>query len=104
MKFDFNKFNWKEAVSGPDGKSSVGKMLAFWYGVALIVLTFAAGILYFVKEMDKGDIQNIFLFVGTQMPIVLGYLLGNKNLENKKENPQPGPIINVEQATVEGPK
>ena len=68
--FDFNKFNWREAVAGPDGKSSVGKMLCFWYGIALIILTVIAGILFFVKSVDQAGINNIFLFVGIQMPKV----------------------------------
>lgn len=84
-KFDFRKFSWTEAVAGPDGKSSAGKMLSFWYGVVLVGLAALAGILYLVKGINKDDIQNIFLFVGTQMPIVLTYLFGNKSQEIKKE-------------------
>lgn len=85
--FDFNHFNWKEAVAGPDGKSSAGKALCWWYGVALIALTVIAGVLYFFKSVDQAGINNIFIFVGLQMPIVLGYLLSNKNLEIKKDAP-----------------
>lgn len=82
--FDFKKFHWQEAVSGPDGKSSAGKMLCWLYGVALTVLTAIAGILYFIKTVDQAGINNIFIFVGIQMPVVLSYLLTNKNLEIKK--------------------
>ena len=81
--FDFNKFNWKEAVAGPDGKSSAGKMLCWLYGLSLILLTCIAGILYLLRWVDQSGINNIFIFVGLQMPIVLGYLLSNKNLEIK---------------------
>ena len=52
----------------------------------MIILTVIAGILFFVKSVDQAGINNIFLFVGIQMPIVFTYLFGNKSLENKNEN------------------
>ena len=84
-QFDFSKFSWREACVGPDGKSSAGKALCFWFGVVLIILTLMGGVLYFLKWVNASEINNIFIFVGLMMPIVLGYLLGNKNLENTKK-------------------
>jgi len=87
--FDFNKFNWKEACAGPDGKSSAGKMLCFWYGLALILGTLVCFVLLILKNtstlVTESTLNNCFLFIGVQMPLVLGYLLGNKNLEIKKD-------------------
>jgi hypothetical protein len=90
-QFDFSKFSWTEACVGPDGKSSAGKMLCFWFGWVLIMLTLIGGLLYFCKWVDASDINNIFIFVGIQMPIVLGYLLSNKSIENKAINTPPAP-------------
>jgi len=86
-QFDFSKFSWTEACVGPDGKSSAGKMLCFWFGIVLIILTIMGGLLYFVKWVDSSEINNIFIFVGIQMPIILGYLLSNKSIENKANTP-----------------
>lgn len=87
--FNFNKFNWKEACAGPDGKSSVGKMLCFWYGLALITGTLICFALLILKHtspiVTENALNNCFLFIGVQMPLVLGYLLGNKNFEIKKD-------------------
>lgn len=97
--FDFNKFNWKEAVAGPDGKSSAGKMLCFWYGLALIFGTVLCFVLLVMKHtsaiVTESALNNCFLFIGVQMPLTLGYLLSNKNLEikadpNKKPGVEPG--------------
>jgi len=82
-KFDYKRFHWREACSGPDGKSSAGRFLCFWFGVVLILLSFLGGLLYCIKWVNSSQINNIFIFVGLMMPIVLGYLLGNKNLDNK---------------------
>jgi hypothetical protein len=80
--FDFSKFNWKEATSNKNGKSSVGLFICFWYAASLIFLTVISGITYFIKWIDKNSINNILLFVGVQMPIVLTYLFGRSTIEN----------------------
>lgn len=89
--FDFGKFRWTEAVAGPDGKSSAGKMIAFWYGIALIIIALMTVIAGVLKWIAGDQVNSNLLFVGVQMPIVLGYLLGNKAQEIKKSaQDQPG--------------
>lgn len=87
-KFDFSKFSWTEACAGPDGKSSAGKLIAFYYGIVLIfgtLLTFGLLILKHTSALvNDQTINTCFAFIGLQMPMALGYLLTNKNLENKK--------------------
>lgn len=88
-KFDFNKFNWREACNGPDGKSSAGKFICFIYGIILVIGTLICFTVFIVKQaspiLTESSLNNGFLFIGLQMPIVLGYLLKNKDLEIKKD-------------------
>lgn len=84
MIFDFSKFNWKEATSDINGKSSVGLFICYWYGLSLILLTVISGACYFIKWIEKADINNILIFVGVQMPLVLTYLFGRKSLDTTK--------------------
>lgn len=87
--FDFTKFSWTEAVCGPDGKSSAGKMICFWYGLVLIFGTILCFTLLVLRHtsavVTESSLNNCFLFIGVQMAMVLGYLLGNKNFEIKKD-------------------
>lgn len=85
--FDFNKFNWREAVSGPDGKSSVGKWLCLCMGIALIIGTLICFTLLVIKHVSpavQGDTLTVcFTFIGTQFAAILAYLKYNKDLEIK---------------------
>lgn len=80
--FDFSKFNWKEAVSDKTGKSSVGLFICFWYALSLIFLTVLSGLTYFFKWIEKDSINNMLMFIGVQMPIVLAYLFGRSTIKN----------------------
>ncbi len=79
-----NEFSWQEAVNGSDGQSSAPLFVCFWYGVALIFLTIIVGILLVVNAIHKieVDFNTTYLFIGTQIGIVLTYLYGRKVSDN----------------------
>lgn len=81
ITFNHSKWSLSEALNSAKGQSSVGLFIAFFYGVVLILLTFLTGIAFFIKYIEKDSINNMLMFVGIQMPLVLGYLFSQKALD-----------------------
>ena len=92
MNFDFKSFNWKEATSNESGQSSAALFIAFWFGIALIWLTFVVSLLLIINAIHKIDVDftSTYLFIGTQFGVLMGYLgvrlSSNNNLKINTTN------------------
>lgn len=83
-KFDYKNFHWREACSNAAGQSSSPLFLSFWYGLSLILMTTVVSILMVINAFTKlnTDFTQVFLFIGTQMGVVFGYLFARKSSDN----------------------
>ena len=83
-KFDFKNFNWREATSNTEGQSSAALFLSFFYGLSLILMTVSVTFVLIFNAFEKlnVDFTSVFLFVGTQMGVVFGYLFARKASDN----------------------
>jgi hypothetical protein len=83
-KFDFSNFNWKEATSNDAGKSSAALFLSFFYGLSLVLMTISVTFILVYNSFEKlnVDFTSVFLFIGTQMGVVFGYLFARKASDN----------------------
>ena len=84
-QFDFKNFNWKEATSNEIGQSSAALFIAFWFGIILIWLTFVVSILLVINAFHKieADFTPVFLFIGSQFTVLMGYLGVRLSSNNK---------------------
>ena len=103
--FNIQKFNWREFVKNSSGIPSAGLFIAFWFGITLLFLfipiTLFLLIAHRVNALVSSDlINNLLLFIGTQISVVLTYLSVHKATDNStlkinKDKPDTSSDVNL---------